>query len=221
VILVYALLGHVTYYLYIYFVDFVDFACLAQASELVELEQASSLHCIIIMPKADVVNMSSSDTEEALDLLFQSPAHGSHSPASNPRSGTDSDMFEDWPEVNDMATSVYVALIVDALSSRASTIDVLCGVREFFTGGSPSQQSHSWTASSKKPQRWKTTLSSASWGRSKEMKIDAERALAAPTSRGGSLSTVNFNMLEWEIMYPLFVEEGLVDSSEHVNGKDA
>jgi hypothetical protein len=51
------------------------------------------------------------------------------------------------------------------------------------------------------------------------MKIDAERALAAPTSRGGLLSNADFNKSEWEIMYPLFVEEGLVDSSEHVNGK--
>jgi hypothetical protein len=53
------------------------------------------------------------------------------------------------------------------------------------------------------------------------MKIDAERALAAPTSHGGLLSTANFDKSEWEIMYPLFIEEGLVDSSERVNGKDA
>jgi hypothetical protein len=53
------------------------------------------------------------------------------------------------------------------------------------------------------------------------MKIDAERALAAPSSRGGSLSATNFDKSEWEIMYPLFVEEGLIDSSESLNGKDA
>jgi hypothetical protein len=55
----------------------------------------------------------------------------------------------------------------------------------------------------------------------KKIKIDAGRALAAPTSRGSSLSAANFDKLEWEIMYPLFVEEGLVDSSERVNRKDA
>jgi hypothetical protein len=80
------------------------------------------------MLKADVVNLLSSDTEEALDLLFLSPAHGPHSPASNPCSGSDSDMFQDWPKVNDMATSVYVALIADASSSRASTVDAPCDI---------------------------------------------------------------------------------------------
>jgi hypothetical protein len=60
-----------------------------------------------MMPEADVVNLSSSDTKEALDLLFRSPTHGSHSPALNPRSGTDSDMFEDWPKVNDILCGVH------------------------------------------------------------------------------------------------------------------
>jgi hypothetical protein len=64
-------------------------------------------------------------------------------------------------------------------------------------------------------------LTSASWGKSKKTKIDAERALAASTSRGGSLSAADFDKSEWEMMYPLFIEEGLVDSSERVNGKDA
>jgi hypothetical protein len=34
---------------------------------------------------------------------------------------------------------------------------------------------------------------------------------------GDSLSTADFDRSEWEIMYPLFVVEGLVDPSEHVN----
>jgi hypothetical protein len=46
----------------------------------------------------------------------------------NPRSGSDSDVFEDWHEVNDMVASVYVALTTDALSSHASTVDALCDV---------------------------------------------------------------------------------------------
>jgi hypothetical protein len=46
-----------------------------------------------MMPEADVVNLSSSDTEEALDLLFQGPAHSPQSLALNPHSDSDSDMF--------------------------------------------------------------------------------------------------------------------------------
>jgi hypothetical protein len=79
------------------------------------------------MPKADMVDLSSSDTEEVLELLSLSPTCGYHSPLSNLRSSSDSDLFEDWPEANDMAASVYVALIADALSSRVSTTDSLCG----------------------------------------------------------------------------------------------
>jgi hypothetical protein len=124
---VYMLLGRVTYCLYKCFVDFVDFACVLQAS---------SPCFVIMMPEANVVNPLSSDTEGALDLLFLSPAHGPHSPASNPHLGSISDVFEDWPEVNDMAASVYVALTTDASNSHASMVDTLCGVRESCTGGS-------------------------------------------------------------------------------------
>jgi hypothetical protein len=49
------------------------------------------------------------------------------------------------------------------------------------------------------------------------MKIDAECTLVVPTPRGGLLSTADFDKSEWEIMYPLFVEEGLVGPSERVN----
>jgi hypothetical protein len=70
-----------------------------------------------------VVNLSFSDTEEALKLLSLSPARGAHSPLSKLRSSSGSDLFKDWPEVNDMAMSVYVALTADALSSHASTVN--------------------------------------------------------------------------------------------------
>jgi hypothetical protein len=76
-------------------------------------------------------------------------------------------------------------------------------------------------ASLKKPQRQRTVLTSALRGKSKKMNIDVERALAAPPSYGGLLFTANFDKSEWEIMYPLFVEEGLVDSFVRVNRKDA
>jgi hypothetical protein len=151
VISVYVLFGGVAYCLYRYFVDFVDFVCLAQASQLGEPVHASSPHFIIAMPEADVVNPSSSDTAEALDLLFSGAAHVHHSPASNPFLDSDSNMFEDWPKVNDMTTSVYVALTADASSSHASTVDAQCDIRESCTGGSSGRQSHSQMASSKKP----------------------------------------------------------------------
>jgi hypothetical protein len=53
------------------------------------------------------------------------------------------------------------------------------------------------------------------------MMIDAEPALATPMPCGGSLSASDFDKSEWEIMYPLFIEEGLVGRSECVNRKDA
>jgi hypothetical protein len=187
----------------------------------VEPTSASSPRFIITMPEAPVVNLSSSDTKEALDLLFLSLAHGPHSSASNPRSGFDSDMLEDWPKVNNMAATAYVALTADASSSRASTIDTVCDVRGSCIGGSSGRQTRSPTASSKKPQRQKTVLTSVSWRKLKKMKIDAKGALVTPTSHDGSLSTANFDKFEWEIMYPLFVEDGLVDSFERVNRKDA
>jgi hypothetical protein len=68
-----------------------------------------------------VVTLSSSDTEETLELLSLSPSHGPPSRPSDPCSSSGNDLFKDWPEANDMAISVYVALTADALSSRAST----------------------------------------------------------------------------------------------------
>jgi hypothetical protein len=50
--------------------------------------------------------------------------------------------------------------------------------------------------------------------------IDVEHALAAPSPRGGALSTADFDPSEWEIVYPRFIEEGLVDPSGCVNKKN-
>jgi hypothetical protein len=47
--------------------------------------------------------------------------------------------------------------------------------------------------------------------------VDVERALDMPTSHSSSLSAIDFDRSEWEIMYPLFVAEGLVDPFEHVD----
>jgi hypothetical protein len=45
------------------------------------------------------------------------------------------------------------------------------------------------------------------------MKVDVDRALAASAPCDGSLSTTDFDKSEWEIMYPHFVVESLVDPS--------
>jgi hypothetical protein len=71
------------------------------------------------------------------------------------------------------------------------------------------------------PRRQKTTLTNAPWRKSKKTKIDAEHALAVPTPCSGSLSATDFDKSEWEIMYPLFVEEGLVGPSECASRKGA
>jgi hypothetical protein len=68
------------------------------------------------------------------------------------------------------------------------------------------------------PRRQKTVLTNTPWRKSKT-KIDAECTLAVPTPHGGSLSTADFDKSEWKIMYPLFIEEGLIGPSECVNKK--
>jgi hypothetical protein len=69
-----------------------------------------------------VVTLSSSDTEEALELLSFSPDHGV---SSQPWGGGDigRDLFKDWPKANDMAVSVYVALTAESSSSQAPIVN--------------------------------------------------------------------------------------------------
>jgi hypothetical protein len=61
----------------------------------------------------------------------------------------------------------------------------------------------------------------APWKKSKKTKVNVEHALVMPAPRGSSLSAANFDRFEWEIMYPLFVVEGLVNPFERVNRKNA
>jgi hypothetical protein len=69
-----------------------------------------------------------------------------------------------------------------------------------------------------KKTRWqKIAPNGAPQKRSKKAKVDVECALEMPAPCGDSLSIADFDRSEWEIMYPLFVAEGLVDPSEHVN----
>jgi hypothetical protein len=101
------------------------FICPAQASHPVEHAQASLPHCSTTPIEADVVTPSSTDTEEALELLSLSPVCGPHSRFSEHSLSSDNDLFKDWPEANDMAVSVYIALTADALNSHTSTASVI------------------------------------------------------------------------------------------------
>jgi hypothetical protein len=73
----------------------------------------------------DVVNVSLSDTDEALELLTLESGHD-YSPrfalndahVASSKSSTGNEWFKDWPEANDMAASVYVALTAEPLPSR-------------------------------------------------------------------------------------------------------
>jgi hypothetical protein len=74
-----------------------------------------------------VVTLSSSDTEEALELLFSSPPCDPVSHVLEPSCSFGSDHFKDWPEANNTAASVYVALTVNASGSCTSTVKTTCG----------------------------------------------------------------------------------------------
>jgi hypothetical protein len=78
-----------------YLVNFVNFICHAQALLLVEPTQALSPYFNVELHKADLVDLSSSDTEEALVLLSLSLTCGCDSPILNLRSCSDSNLFED------------------------------------------------------------------------------------------------------------------------------
>jgi hypothetical protein len=93
-----------------------------------------------------VVTLSSSDAEEALELLSLSPAHVPPSRSSEPCSKSGSNLFEDWPEANNMVVSVYVALTVDALSSHALMATAPHDGQESRAGSSSTRQSCSRAA---------------------------------------------------------------------------
>jgi hypothetical protein len=112
------------------------FTCRAQASRPFESAMVSSLHFNVKLAEADVVDLSSSDTEETLELLSLSPASGPRSPLSKLRSSSGCDLFEDWPKANDMAVSVYILLTAYASSSNASIVDALRGTQKSCTSSS-------------------------------------------------------------------------------------
>jgi hypothetical protein len=82
-----------------------------------------------------VVTVSSSDVEEALELLSWGPRrdlapHVSGGTVHEPSSSSGSELFEDWPEANDMVVSVYVTLTAEVSSSLTSTTDAAHGRRK-------------------------------------------------------------------------------------------
>jgi hypothetical protein len=70
----------------------INFGFHAQALQLSKPAQASLPHLAVTKPKAGVVDVSSSDTEDLLNSLFLSLACGS--PSMRRRGGSDSDLFE-------------------------------------------------------------------------------------------------------------------------------
>jgi hypothetical protein len=108
-----------------------------------------------------VATLSSSDIEEALELLSLSPARGQRSPFSETHSSSGSDLLDDWPEANDMAASVYNALTADDSNFCALMASALQCAQKPCADGSSTRQSRSLATSSQQPQRRKSVLASA------------------------------------------------------------
>jgi hypothetical protein len=189
----------------------------------------------------DVVNVSSSDNEDSLEFhSLESGREISSQPSVDdtwelsPSSSASSDWFKDWPEANDMAANIYVALTAEPLSStlhvdleaiharvhrwliprqaaRGLRIMVLAGGN--FTPGPPRIRD---LMTERRCRR--STYGEPPRKRSKRLKkTAAEGSVVTPSLPGSSLSAVDFDKSEWEIMYALFVESGLVASSERTD----
>jgi hypothetical protein len=128
-----------------------------------------------------------------------------------------SDLFEDWPEANDMATSVYVTLIVEPSGSCAPM-----GSAPHSEGkpcaSSSSQTSRSelaalWRSHHRKPKDVQAPCKKSK--RTKKTMVKDNAAMASP--RDGLLLAADFDQSDREIMYPHFVEEGFVDLPDRMN----
>jgi hypothetical protein len=141
--------------------------------------------------------------------------------AREPSSSSSSELFKDWPEANDIAMSVYVALTAEGLSSHASMVDAPRGRQKSCADSFATQQPCSRAASSWRPLQRKTEDVDVPHGRSERTKkVAAETASVAPLLHDGPLSATNFDQSKWEIMYPRFIEEGLVDAPGRANKKN-
>jgi hypothetical protein len=121
--------------------------------------------------------------------------------------GAGSDLFEDWAEANDMATSVYVALTVELSSSCAPMATTPRSERKSHAGSFLTQGPHFEMAASWMSHHQKSKNVQAPCKKSKMTKKTAvEDNAAVPLLRGSPLLAANFYESEWEIMYPHFVE---------------
>jgi hypothetical protein len=170
-----------------------------------------------------VVTVSSSDTEEALELLSLGPCHDLASPVSSgnirePSSSSGSELFEDWPEANDIMTSVYVALTMEALSSLASMADAARGRQKSHNTNSSTRHCRSETVPSQQSRRRKPKSDNVSRKKSKKTKKSViDDGSTEALLRGRPLSMADFDPSEWEIMYLCFIEEGLIDPPDRVH----
>jgi hypothetical protein len=117
--------------------------------------RASLLRCSVCPAKPDVVTLSSSSTEEALELLFLSPPRDPVSHFSEPSCSSGSDQLEDWPKVNDTTVSVYVALTADVSNSCTSTVNAPRDERKSCADSSSTRHSRSRATSSQRPHHQK------------------------------------------------------------------
>jgi hypothetical protein len=142
------------------------------------------------------MTLSSSDTKEALKLLFPSPPRDPISHVSEPFSSSGSNQFVEWPKTNNMETSAYIALTSHTSSSRASIVNVSHGGQEPCADDLSTHRSCSRVTSSQKLWRQKHALAGGPRRISKKMKFDTECALAAPPPHSGSVSASNFDKSE-------------------------
>jgi hypothetical protein len=126
-----------------YLIAFVNFYLTCAGFASGRAYAASLPRCFLCPSEPDVVTLSSSVTEEALEQLFSGPPLDPVSHVLKPPCSFDSDQFNDWPKANDIVVSVYVALIVDASSSRISTVNAQLSDQESCADISFSRQSRS------------------------------------------------------------------------------
>jgi hypothetical protein len=152
----------------------------------------------------NVVTMSLSDTEEALELLSLSPSCGAFSrpseddaPEPSSSSTVGSGLFEDWPKANDMAASVYVALTTEPSSSRSPMVNAPQKERKSHAKGSSTQKPRSQAVASQRPRHQKTKDIEPSRRKSKRTKrIAVGDTSAVPSLCGDSLSAADFDQSE-------------------------
>jgi hypothetical protein len=110
-----------------------------------------------------------------------------------PLSSFGSDLFEDWPEANDMEASVYVTLTMEASSSLVSTDDDPRGRRKFCNVISSTRHSRSEIAPPRRSRRRKSKGDNAPHKKSKKTKKPViDNSSAESPSCGGPLSTTDF-----------------------------